>query len=81
MKAEDPLDRLALGLGCPQAVVHVDALDHQRVAVELNLAGQLISRGIDLARIQRACKRAEQSPTGRCDHVVEGRRVRRIIVG
>jgi len=84
VETEDPLDRLTLVLGGPQAIVHADALDHERVAVEFNLAaclsGQLVSRGIDLARVQRACKRAEQSSAGRCDDVVKGRRVGRIVV-
>ena len=66
-----------------QLVVHMNSLDHENFAFELYLSGscpdQLASRCIYLTRLQRASQGAGQSAAGCSHHVVESRRVRRIV--
>lgn len=81
VEAVNPLYERALIGGCADPIMDMDPLDHEDVAFELDLARSLALElplaGIDLARLQRTCKRAGQSPAGRGDHVVERRGVRR----
>lgn len=76
------LDAVAIGVGLDlEGVGGVDALHHQGLAVELDLAGDLgpetTASGGDAARLQRAPEGAGQSATGRRDQVVQRGRLRR----
>ena len=68
--------------GDGEAVIDPDPLDHEDAVLGLDLACglDLVALGIDVdvTRLQRAGKRAGQSPGGRSDDVVERRGVRRI---
>ena len=74
-----PLDDLGIDPLGAELVVHVNAPDHQDLAVELDLTGRFAdefpSACIYPARLQRAPEGPRQSPTGGGNHVVEGRRV------
>jgi hypothetical protein len=65
--------------GHGEAVADSDPLDHEHLVLGLDLADRLdleaVPLNIDLTRVQRAGKRAGQSPTGGGDHVVERGRV------
>jgi hypothetical protein len=67
-----------------QPVFDPDPLDHQDAIISLDLADRfdlvIVRINFDLARFQRTRERAGQSATRRCDDVVEGRRVRRILL-
>lgn len=71
----DALDFRAFFVGYRQPVVGGDALDYQHaVAVEHlpdGLYVEALAVDFDLTRLQRACKRARQSTSGRGNHVVE----------
>jgi hypothetical protein len=62
-----------------QLVADVDPLDDERLALQLDLAGDVApettASGRDPARLQRAPEGAGESTAGRGDHVVDGRRV------
>ena len=81
---EHTLDGLAVLLGYGQAEGYVDALDHEHLTLELYLSNSLGGEpGIlqrHLTRSQRAGKGAEQSAARGGDHVVQGRRVRLLLV-
>ena len=74
-----PLDDLGIDALGAELVVHVNAPDHQDLAVELDLTGGFADEFppacIYPARLQRAPEGPRQSPTGGGNHVVEGRRV------
>lgn len=75
------LDGLARGLGSLQVKDDVDPPDHEDPVLLLDLAADVgrevpVAR-VDLTRLQRASKRARQSPARGGDDVVERRRVRR----
>jgi hypothetical protein len=80
--AVNSLDVGAPVLGDGETVIDPDPLDHEDAVLGLDLAGglDLVALGIDVdvTRLQRAGKRAGQSPGGRSDDVVERRGVRRI---
>ena len=75
MEAEDPLDHGLVDPGPRQAVVSVDAPEHEDFAFDLNLSGhlrrQLASRSIYPARLQRAPEGAGQSAAGGRHEVVK----------
>jgi hypothetical protein len=77
------LDDIRRSVGRGKVVRNVNALDHEHIAVELDLAdgigGELFD--FDLARCQRACKRSGQSTSGCGDDVVERGGVRLERVG
>ena len=62
MAGQHALDRLALRLVRHKVIGDRDALDHEHFAVEVDLAGHigpdLLGAGRDMARFQRAGKRA-----------------------
>ena len=62
MAGQHALDRLAVLLVCHEVIGDRDALDHEHFAVEVDLAGHigpdLLGAGRDMARFQRAGKRA-----------------------
>ena len=68
----------------PEAVANCDAADHQHLVVELDLTDRLdvvaLRIDFDLTRLQRAGEGAGQSATGRGDHVIERRGVRRVLL-
>jgi hypothetical protein len=70
-------------LGDGESIVDPDPFDHQDAIVGFDLADRLdqVALGIDfdLTRLQRACKRARQSPAGGRDDVVERRCMRWIL--
>lgn len=61
----------------------MDALDHEDLAFEFDLASSVPHQtgGVDSSGRQSAGERARQSATGCADHMVEGRRTRREVVG
>ena len=80
----------AVGLVSPfrsdgESIAHVDAFDHQDPVLCLDLPCRLdfvpLRIDFDLARLQRAGEGARESPPGCSHHVVERRRVRRVILG
>jgi hypothetical protein len=70
-------------LGDCESIVDSDPLDHEHPVVGLDLPGRLnlvaLRIDLDLTRLQRACKRAGQSATGRRNDIVKRRRVRRVL--
>ena len=69
-------DLLAVGVTVErEREVDVNSLDHQDTVLGLDLADRLCGQssfsGGNLTRLQRASKRAGQSPGGGSDHVVE----------
>ena len=68
-----------------QALAHVNAFDHQHPLLRLDLPGRLdfvaFRIDFDLTRLQRAGKRAGQSPARRRHHIVERGRIRGVILG
>jgi len=75
-----PLDGFAAPFRCDQPHSHVDPPDNQHTIFALslpgNIGGEFAIAGVDLARFQRASKRAHHSAGGRGDHVVDGGTVR-----
>ena len=69
-----------VGGDIPQRENDVNAAKDQHAVVDFDLAlrngSQLSPAGANLTRFQRASQRAEQSPAGRSDNVVDGCRVR-----
>jgi hypothetical protein len=67
-----------------ESIAHVDAFDQQHPVFGLDLAYRLdfvpLRVDVDLTRLQRAGEGAGQSPPGCRHHVVERRRVRRVII-
>lgn len=70
---------------CRQRVGSMDALDDERLALQLDFAGDLgpetTVSGRDAACFQRPPKGASQSAPGSCDQIVERGRIRREILG
>ena len=66
-----------------QPVVDSDPFDHQDAVVGFDLSGGLdfvlLGIDLDLTRLQRAGKRAGQSPTGCCHDVIKRRGVRGVL--
>lgn len=77
MESENPLDHFAIGIRIKdELVAHVDALDHQRVALELDLTNRFglettASSG-NAPGFQGTPERAGQSAGGRGYHIVKG---------
>ena len=77
---------LVLKIAIQENPIHdVNPLQHEYVALcfdlAMDLCHQLAVARIDVTRLQRASEGAEQSTTGRRDHVVDGRRMRLRDVG
>ena len=76
----DALDDFSSVRRRPQLVLHVNALDHQHVSFQLNLADhfgrQLVVAGINLARFQRTSKSPGESAAGRGHDVIQSCDVR-----
>jgi hypothetical protein len=68
-----------------QSIPHVNALDYQHPILGLDLPYRLdfvsLRIDVDLTRLQRAGKRARQSPSSCRNDVVERGRVRRVVLG
>ena len=85
VQTEHPLNGGPLCLVGGQPVGHVDAPDHQDLAVQLDLADRVrvettVSGG-DAARLQRAPEGPGQSPGSRGHQVVQGGRMRLAVLG
>ena len=85
MSGQHTLDRRALLLVGREVIGDRDTPDHQDCAVDVNLTDHigpdLLGAGRDMARFQRAGKRAQQSPTCGRDQVVQRRGVRMRDIG
>ena len=69
-------DLFAVGVGVErEREADVDSFDHEHTVLGLDLADRLCGQssfsGGNVTRLQRASKRAGQSPGGGSDHVVE----------
>jgi hypothetical protein len=79
VEAKHSFGSFAFVRGDFEMIGHMDTLDHQNVAILLDLAacfrGQKTGAGRNLARFQRAAKGARQSAGRGGYHIVEGRGV------
>ncbi len=71
------LDGLAVLCHSAQVIGHMDSSENEHLVVRLDLSfhfsRQLSIAGVDVARLQRASERAEQSASRRGDDVVDRR--------
>ena len=85
MHGVDPFHQRPLIFSRLQAIVSVDAFDHQHASLEFDFSRdfrtQFAATGIDSARFQRAPEGSGQSATRSGHHVVERRGAGRIGVG
>lgn len=84
MEPVHALDVLAAILRHGEAVAHRDAADHEHLVVELDLTDRLdlvaLRIDLDVTRFQRAGEGAGESAAGGGHHVVERRRVWRVLL-